>query len=280
MKKLISLFFLLLFMYALSAKDRCLIWWGIIRHDVNIDKYRKIGSKPEFAAVGRYATAIESKDYAAGVLIAPRWILTASHFLDEKSVWMFRDKFYQTKRIIFHPKLTSDAVERQWDGWDLALVELEKEVKDVKPALRYRGQSEVGTVITKIGYGFVGDGINGLQSPRIQERLGGHNIIDAAGGVFEARLFSSDVLVCDFDNPASPEGNTFGSPEPLEMEIGGSKGDSGGGCFAKIDGKWQLVGVVSGGLKRDVKYGAVLALARVSSANHWIDAIVKDSAKK
>lgn len=277
MKALAILITSSLFIFAVPAKDKHPTLWGIIRHDVNIEKYREIGRKPEFESVGRYAATTESKDYAAGVLIAPRWILTASHFPDEKSVWMFKDKFYKTKRIVKHPKLTPDAVERQWDGWDLALVELESEVKGIKPAIRYRGQAEVGAIITKVGYGFIGDGLNGLQSPRHQERLGGHNVIDAAGGTLDSRKFSPDVLVCDFDNPASPEANTLGSPAPVELEIGGSKGDSGGGCFAKIDDKWQLVGIVSGGLKRDIKYGAVLALTRVSSANQWIDTVIKSS---
>ena len=65
-----------------------------------------------------------------------------------------------------------------------------------------------------------------------------------------------------------------GSPIPLELEIGGSKGDSGGGVFMDDNGTTVLIGIVSGALNRQIKYGSVMALARVSKANEWIDSVV------
>lgn len=247
---------------------------GMIRHDVSIERYRELGRRPEFKSVGRYSPSVDSDDYAAGVLISKQWVLTAAHFPDGISVWHFGSSFYRTKRIIRHPKLKPGAVEAQWNGWDLALVELDRPVEDVQPAIRYRGREEVGAVVTKVGYGNVGDGLNGLKSPATQERLGGQNVIDAAGGTVELREFGIDVLVFDFDSPLSPASSRFGSPEPLECEIGGSKGDSGGGVFMQHDGKWQLVGIVSGALNRQIKYGSMAALARISSANAWIDSVI------
>jgi hypothetical protein len=84
--------------------------------------------------------------------------------------------------------------------------------------------------------------------------------------------------VFDFDAPDSTAltSNKFGSAAPLELEIGGSKGDSGAGVFATINGKLMLIGIVSGALNRQIRYGAVAALARVSSANLWIDSVVSD----
>jgi len=92
--------------------------------------------------------------------------------------------------------------------------------------------------------------------------------------MFEDRKFSTSVMVCDFDNPENQESNHFGSPIPLELEIGGSKGDSGGGVFIDDNGTTVLAGIVSGALNRQIKYGAVMALARVSKANKWIDSVV------
>ncbi len=247
---------------------------GMIRHDTDINKYRELGKQTKFNCVGRYSISETDENYAVGVLVSTRWVLTAAHFVDDNSVWKFGDKFYKTKRIVKHPKLNPNSEETQWSGWDIALVELKTSVLNIKPAKRYRGTEELGKIITKLGYGYAGNGKTGLLSPRTQEKLGGQNIIDAIGGRFEGREFSNSVMVCDFDNPENSQSNHFGSSIPLELEIGGSKGDSGGGVFMDDNGSTVLVGIVSGALNRQIKYGSVMALARVSKANDWIDSIV------
>lgn len=249
-------------------------YFGMIRHDVDIKKYRELGARPDFDCVGRYSVSETDKNYAAGVLVSSHWVLTAAHFVSDSSVWKFGTTYYGTKRVVRHPDLKPDDQETQWTGRDMALVELKKPVLDIKPAERYCGNGELGNIIRKIGYGYVGNGGTGLTSPRTQERLGGQNSIDAIGGSFELREFTDSVMVCDFDDPQNQEFNHFGSPIPLELEIGGSKGDSGGGVFIYQHGKYVLVGIVSGALNRKITYGSVMALARVSKANQWIDSVI------
>jgi len=272
MKKL-SIITILALSYTFSSFEST-NFFGIIRHDVDINRYREIGEQADYECVGRYSVSESTEDYAVGVLVTPKWVLTAAHFGRDTSVWKFGNKYYQTKRIVKHPKLKPDAEETQWNGWDMALVELGSPVLDIKPGKRYRGNEELGKTISKIGYGFMGDGEKGLKTPRLQEKLGGHNVVDAIGGVFEGREFSTNVMVCDFDNPENPNSNKLGSPIPLELEIGGSKGDSGGGVFMDHNGSTVLVGIVSGALNRQIKYGSAMALARVSKSNEWIDSVV------
>lgn len=272
----------LLIFCTFSTAFICNPFIGIIRHDTSIDKYIEVGQQQQFDCVGRYSTSKMSKDYAVGVLVSPNWVLTAAHFVEDSSVWLFGEKYYKIKRIVKHPQLSklSEGRKAQWDGWDMALVELDQPVLDVIPAIRYRERSESGMIVTKIGYGYVGDGSSGMKSPLLQERLGGHNTIDMIGGIANGIDLGPDVLVCDFDCPDSDEFNRFGSPVPLELEIGGSKGDSGGGVFVHQNGQWRLVGIVSGALNREIKYGAMMAFARVSSANSWIDRVILGSNEK
>jgi hypothetical protein len=171
-------------------------------------------------------------------------------------------------------------------GGDLALVKLDRPVQKVRPATRYRGKDEVGRTMVKVGYGCIGDGLAGMSLPPTQERLGGRNVIDAAGGTLEKVSVTEDVLVYDFDHPDDPTWNQLGDPKPLELEIGQSVGDSGGGWFVLDNGCWKLVAITSRflpnrGAPRNnniPKYGSITAGMRISTANDWIDGVIGASA--
>ncbi|MEZ5391559.1 MAG: trypsin-like serine protease [Bryobacterales bacterium] len=130
-------------MATLIAALLCVANAGMIRHDVPQSLYRDLAKQSDFVSVGRYSDSPDSNDYAAGVLVAPRWVLTAAHFVGETSFWTFGEQQFRGIRVIRHPKLERGATETQWTGWDMALVELDRPVTHIKPAERYRGCADV-----------------------------------------------------------------------------------------------------------------------------------------
>ncbi len=273
----------------------------IIRHDRPAAKYRELGEAPAFQCVGKAAVEPKPGDktktfYGSAVLIAPRWVLTAGHVAakapPEKMRYTFGGEQYRAIRCVPRPApqfpgtLREAALAGIAAGADLALVELDRPVRNVRPAERYRGKEEVGRTMTKVGHGCIGDGLAGMKLPPTQEWGGGNNVIDAAGAKLGKLVVSENVLLCDFDHPSDPTLNRLGAPTPLELEVGISKGDSGGGWFIEEGGSWKLVAITSGnppptgdpGDPGSEKYGAVMAGVRVSTANQWIDGVIGASA--
>ena len=251
---------------------------GVIRHDRNIDQYRQLGREPQFSSVGEHL--LRGSRAGSAVLIAPQWVLSAAHILVTEEApltdhsWRFGGRNYGTKEVFFHPSFERNPVEAQLSGGDLALVELLNPAVGITPAARYRGVDEVGAHGFQIGYGLIGDGLNGITAGR--ERLGGTNVIDAAGGHFFGSDVSAAMLVADFDHPDDPSRSFVGSTMPLDLEIGITSGDSGGGLFAEFDSQWLLIGINEAKGGRDVRYGNGIAYTRISTANAWIDSIVPE----
>lgn len=224
-------------------------WGGSVRHDRPAAKYRELGQASAFRSVGEVTRPpAPGSNWSAGgsaVLIAPQWVLTAGHVAAytywEKHRYRFGGEQYRVVRRVVYPapsvkpagldaRLACMAA-----GADLALVKLDRPVQNVRPAVRYRGNDEVGRTMTKVGYGCIGDGLAGMTVPPTQERRGGNNVIDAAGGKLGELTVSERVLLCDFDHPDDRTLSRLGAPTPLELEMGPAVGDSGG------DGPFETV---------------------------------------
>jgi len=272
---------------------------GFIRHDRPLAAYQHLGRQEAFQCVGEVAFTQEprerSKIKASAVLIAPEWALTAGHVAAktdlEKQRYTFGGEQYRGIRRILHPDFDPDApqvedkLENIAAGVDLALVQLDRPVANVTPAARYHGENEVGQTMVAIGCGVVGYGTTGRPVlPLTQERLGGRNVIDAAGATLGDLTVTERVLLCDFDAPSDSTRNRLGKPVSLDLEVSGSPGDSGGGWFIRVGCSWRLVAVHSGAVPPTgdpydappsrFGYGAIAAGMRVSKANDWIDAVI------
>jgi hypothetical protein len=198
----------------------------------------------------------------AASLIAPAWLLTAAHVArhiprDHRLQVELREKRYGVARVVLHP-----AWRDSWEGEDedaigdtvdLALVELETPVKDVRPFALYTRTDETGKEVILLGAGQYGNGLEGARgSDRQLRRV--TNIVDDSDAYW---------LKCRFDAP--PDGTS------LEGVCGG--GDSGGTALIQHDNGLLLAGVSSwqhqGGKPLGL-YGCIEHYARVSPYVDWV----------
>jgi len=151
---------------------------GIIRHDRRAEAYQQLGKAEDFPCVREVVPDRGPddpwKDRSSAVLITPRWVLTASHVTAkglERQRYMFGGQEYRAVRCVKRPGPKAKAAGQGAAlagiaaGADLALVQLDRPVRHVRPAERYRGDAEVGRTITKVGYGCIGDGLAGIKLP-------------------------------------------------------------------------------------------------------------------
>ncbi len=263
-------------------------------------------------------------------LIAPNWVLTAAHVVegyDSTLMTKYGEFGLGASRasldtygidnscgssgsqacIFIHPGY---AGEDSAPVNDIALIKL-TDLPSVEPAFRYRGSSELGHRYVFAGYGNRGTGLSGEDESESGVKLAGANVFDKIGDVtvrYPNPLFPlqelsytlgsepDHVLWSDFDDPDG--GSDFFSFLGLEsaniqdFEAAYGEGDSGGGNFIEVEGRYQLAGVTSAttvlGLPSfldhifgnwddttiDSDYGDQSHTVRVSSFNSWIDGIL------
>jgi hypothetical protein len=277
---------------------------GIIRHDVSEQDYLEMASQPQFDCSGRIIQLSDSSG-GSGVLISPRHVLTAAHIFidsDEKADTVFVDgkkvvsyqhnnqrtalasdfvvKFgnneYQGKAIYLHPEYSSTG-----SKYDIAIIELEKEVKAIEPVKRNRSYDELHSKFVGVGFGASGIANKPQTVKSHAKKIAGQNVVDSIGGYLVDKRPA--MMFYDFDHPTNTECcNKMGSPIPEPLEYISTGGDSGCGIFRKQNQHWELIGILKGGginLKQFFKsgyYGQTSEVSRVSVFNTWIDEVVNE----
>jgi len=250
---------------------------GVIRHDRADEQYLELAQQPQFDAV--VLIRDDTRLLGSAVLIAPSWLITARHVVETSPARLRVEVGGQTYR--------ADRLVRHLDA-DRALVRLASPVESMRPARRYRGDSELGSRGVSVGFGISGRGdetigditIRGAQT--IGSKRAGENMIDD--------IKQENILRADFDHPNDSLYNMMGAPEALDLEYFPFSGDSGGGLFMLDGAQWVLAGVTISGATppRDLRgdgipanalaYGWISQWHRVSAFNAWIDAHLDEAA--
>lgn len=262
---------------------------GIIRHDRTPQAYVDLGASPAYAPVGLVEESIGNRAgfTGSGTLIAPNWVLTAAHVVEDADSVSFNinSTAHAARDWFPHPKWNGDLVR----GYDLALVRLAEPITDIEPAKLYGGRREFNATATFVGFGRTGDGRAGDTSFDGVKRAG-TNVIDGfvksgKGGrpIYTSKLARANrTFAVDFDNPSNEADSVLGSAVPIDMEFLIAKGDSGGAVFLDFD---DGVGAVLAGIHSfaeipdgvdDSDYGDVTGHTRVSSFVRWIQKTLRD----
>jgi hypothetical protein len=258
----------------------------------------------------------------SGVLINEKWVLTVAECVLEKTnpptksprvgVVIGDDYLYPIDEAIavnvyIHPAYLN-YTEPESNYYNLALMELEKNIQTIEPAnLARKTQERVDQVIYASGYGEYNVDKNPI--PIISKRGAYQNVLDRI--VRDINLnnnstsnedYKTGIMAIDFDsiykdantldesfnnvvNPLLDEGDS--NSEPTKYEGCSIIGYKGGPAFQYIDGEWKVIGIYSydyNPLYRENQqnvgywdYGTITVFILISEHIDWIESIMEYS---
>jgi secreted trypsin-like serine protease len=220
----------------------------LIRPDRDDAEYLEMASRHE-SALALGATEGE------GVLVAPRWVLTAAHVArklqEMKAPLRLRisERDHEIEAIVLHPDWKPAA-----SANDIALVLLRKAVDRVQPTPLYRASDEQGRVVIIAGHGPTGK-IGAKERSADRKRRAAINTVDKA----LPRSLGLQVKAGD---------------DASDLQGAATPGDAGGPAYIETP-EGLFVAGIGNTIEGDWEY-----YARVSAFLPWIESVMLDVAKK
>ncbi|GBL05910.1 trypsin-like serine protease [Glaciecola sp. KUL10] len=223
----------------------------VIRHDKPEKHY--IADFQDFPALATFYNI-----GVHGTLIAPDWILTATHAvfcLDQGQTIKVGNQLAEVQATYNYPTYEFGGEN------DLSLVKLKEPITTIEPAQLYRATDETNKDVWFIGSGGTGTGLTGQTVSNVEN----NGVLRKA----QNKVIASNESDLQFVFEKGDAG--------LEYEGVSGNGDSGGPAYIKQGGDYFILGVSSRTGSDDKyagEYGVTELYTRVSAHINWIEQVI------